>query len=43
VKDRFAATDLEPLGTTPEQFGAHLRAEIAKWGKIIKAIGMRPE
>jgi tripartite-type tricarboxylate transporter receptor subunit TctC len=43
VKERFDATDLEPLGTTPEQFGAHLRAEIAKWGKIIKAIGMRPE
>jgi tripartite-type tricarboxylate transporter receptor subunit TctC len=43
VKDRFGATDLEPIGSTPEQFGAHVRAEIEKWGKIMKATGMRPD
>jgi tripartite-type tricarboxylate transporter receptor subunit TctC len=43
VRKLFSATDIEPVGSTPAQFAAHLRDEIAKWGKIIKAIGMRPE
>jgi tripartite-type tricarboxylate transporter receptor subunit TctC len=43
VKERFAATDMAPLGTTPEEFGAYIRAEVAKWGKLIKAAGLRPE
>ena len=40
VKKRFATTDLEPTGSTPEQFGAFVRGEIAKWGKVIKESGM---
>lgn len=43
VKERFAGTDLEIIGSAPEQFGAYVRSEIAKWGKIVKATGMRPE
>jgi tripartite-type tricarboxylate transporter receptor subunit TctC len=43
VKERFATTDMEPTSSTPEQFAAHVRDEIAKWGKIVKATGMRPE
>lgn len=43
VKERFGATDLEPVGSTPEQFGAYIRSEIAKWGKIVKATGLRPD
>jgi len=40
VKKRFATSDLEPAGSTPEQFGAFVRSEIAKWGKVIKESGM---
>jgi tripartite-type tricarboxylate transporter receptor subunit TctC len=40
VKDRFATTDLEPKSSTPEEFGAYIRAEIAKWAKVIKASGI---
>ena len=43
VRERFAATDIAPLGTTPEEFGAYIAAEIAKWGKLIKTAGLRPE
>jgi tripartite-type tricarboxylate transporter receptor subunit TctC len=43
VKERFATTDMEPTGSTPEQFAAHVRDEIARWGRIVKATGMRPE
>jgi len=43
VKGRFGTTDLEPIGTTPEQFGVYIRNEITKWGKIVKASGLRPD
>ncbi len=43
VKKRFAGTDLEPVGSTPKQFGAHIRSEVAKWAKVIKDSGMQIE
>jgi tripartite-type tricarboxylate transporter receptor subunit TctC len=43
VKKRFSTTDLEPAGSTPEQFGAFVRNEIAKWAKVIKESGITPE
>jgi tripartite-type tricarboxylate transporter receptor subunit TctC len=43
VKERFATTDLEPRSSTPDEFAAYIRAEIAKWAKVIKASGIPPE
>jgi tripartite-type tricarboxylate transporter receptor subunit TctC len=43
VKERFAQTDLEPIYSTPEQFGAYIRGEVAKWAKVIKESGFRIE
>jgi len=43
VKERFATTDLEPTSSTPEQFGAYVRNEVAKWGKVIRVSGMKAE
>lgn len=41
VKKRFASSDLEPVGSTPEQFGTFMRSEVAKWAKVIKESGMQ--
>ena len=43
VKKRFDSTDLEPGGSTSDQFGAFIRSEVAKWAKVIKESGMRVE
>jgi len=43
VKERFAQTDLEPVYSTPEQFGAYIRGEVAKWAKVIKVSGFKVE
>ncbi len=43
VRKRFATTDLEPIGSTPEQLGAHVRSEVAKWAKVVKEFGMKAE
>jgi tripartite-type tricarboxylate transporter receptor subunit TctC len=32
---------LEPYVTTPAEFAAQLRAEHAKYGRIVKAVGAR--
>jgi tripartite-type tricarboxylate transporter receptor subunit TctC len=36
VKSRLSELGAEPIGSTPEQFSAHIKAEIAKWAKVIK-------
>ena len=43
VKSRLNATDLTAAPSTPEQLARFLRAEIAKWGKVVEASGMRPQ
>jgi tripartite-type tricarboxylate transporter receptor subunit TctC len=37
VAKRFAADGSTPAGSTPQQFNAHIRSEIAKWSKLVKA------
>jgi tripartite-type tricarboxylate transporter receptor subunit TctC len=41
VQERFKAGGVDPVGGPPEKFGDHLKAEIAKWGKVVKATGAR--
>ena len=41
VTQRLAGDGVEAVGTTPEQFGAYLKQEIAKWGKVVKAANVR--
>jgi tripartite-type tricarboxylate transporter receptor subunit TctC len=43
VRERFAATDLEPSISTPGEFGAYIRGEIAKWAKVIRESGIQVE
>ena len=41
VRDKFALQGLDVASSTPEQFGAFIRAEIEKWGKVAKAANIR--
>ena len=43
VRERFLAQGVEPMGSTPEQFGEHIRAQMAKWGKVVKDAGVQAE
>lgn len=43
VRAQFAAQGLEATPSAPEQFGAYLKAEVAKWGRVVKASGAKPE
>jgi tripartite-type tricarboxylate transporter receptor subunit TctC len=41
MRARFAEQGAEPVGNTPEQFVEFLKADLAKWAKVIKAAGVR--
>src|SRR5450759_1800937 len=36
VLERFAALGLDPVGNSPQEFGAYIRSELAKWAKVVK-------
>jgi tripartite-type tricarboxylate transporter receptor subunit TctC len=42
IKDRLAAEGATVVGSTPEQFAAFLKDEMAKAARIVKAAGMTP-
>ncbi len=41
VRTRLAAQGAEPVGSTPEEFDAFIKAEIGKWAKVVKAAGLK--
>ena len=41
--ERFAGLGLEAVGSTPEEYAEHLRAELAQYSKLIKSIGLKLE
>ncbi|MDB5905207.1 MAG: protein bugT-like protein [Betaproteobacteria bacterium] len=40
VRERLQAIGAEPVGSSPEQFAQFAKAESAKWGRIIKTLGL---
>jgi tripartite-type tricarboxylate transporter receptor subunit TctC len=43
VKEKFSAAGLETVSSTPAEFGAFIRSEIAKWGKVAKEANIKIE
>jgi len=41
VREQYASVGFEPVGSTPEAFGAFLKADIAKWAKVVQRSGRR--
>ena len=42
-REQISRTGADPVGNTPEEFAAHIKSEITKWGKVIKAANIKPQ
>jgi tripartite-type tricarboxylate transporter receptor subunit TctC len=42
VRERLASMGADPVGSTPEEYDAFIRSEIAKWIKVVKEAGIQP-
>ena len=43
IKERLAGMGTDPMTSTPEEFGAYIKQEIAKWGDVIRKAGLRAD
>jgi tripartite-type tricarboxylate transporter receptor subunit TctC len=43
VKERLGGMGASPIGSSPQEFAAKIRADYDKWGPIIKAAGIKSE
>jgi tripartite-type tricarboxylate transporter receptor subunit TctC len=43
VRTRLSGDGAEPVGNTPEEFGALLKEEVTKWREVVRASGLKAE
>lgn len=43
VQERLSSQGFEPVGSSAEQFVAHIRSELAKWEKVVRESGARAD
>ena len=41
MRERFAQQGIEPIGSSPAEFSAHIRSEIGKWTKAARTAGVQ--
>ena len=41
IKERLATLGFDPIASSPEEFGARIRADNEKWGKVIRAANIK--
>ena len=43
MRERLQNNGLVPIGSTPAELGEYLKSEIARWTKVVKEAGIKPE
>jgi tripartite-type tricarboxylate transporter receptor subunit TctC len=41
VKERYAVLGIDPVGNTPEQFAEQVKADLARWGEVVRAANIK--
>lgn len=43
IRERFAGLGMQPVTSTPQELATLLRDDLAKWGKVVREAGIKPE
>jgi tripartite-type tricarboxylate transporter receptor subunit TctC len=43
LKEKLLTVGVQPLGTSPGQFGSFIRSEAVRFAKVVKDAGIKPE
>lgn len=43
IRRKLLDQGAEPVGSTPEEFGALLKEEVTKWREVVRASGLKAE
>jgi tripartite-type tricarboxylate transporter receptor subunit TctC len=43
VQESLIRQGMDPIGSTPAEFDAYLRSEIAKWTRVVKEAGIKAD
>jgi tripartite-type tricarboxylate transporter receptor subunit TctC len=43
VRERYAVLGIEPVGNSPQEFGDQVRADLARWEKVVRAANVKLE
>ena len=43
AKERLLALGAEPVGSRPDEFARFIKSEAARWGRIVKALGLKAD
>ena len=43
VREQMTRQGLEPIGSTPAEFAAHLKREVARWARVVKEAGIKAD
>jgi len=43
VRERYAVLGIDPVGNSPEEFGAQIRADLERWAPVVKQANIRIE
>ena len=43
VKEKIVGLGFDIVASTPEQFAAQIKGEVAKWSKVVKDAGIKVE
>ena len=43
VRERLTQAALQPVGSTPQQFAAFIRADVDRWSKLAQELGIQPQ
>jgi tripartite-type tricarboxylate transporter receptor subunit TctC len=43
VRDRLVAIGFDVVASSPEEFGAFMKAEVDRWTKVVERGGIKPD